>query len=74
LEQVINLIRPIGHFAGWEVPVEPMNTGFTGISKFSGKNLLVKSLYRSFCRMGLALSPDRHYLCCHLKKSKNRTI
>ena len=22
--------------------------------------------------MGLALSPDRHYLCCHLKKSKKQ--
>jgi hypothetical protein len=33
-----------------------MNTGFTGISKLSGENLLVKSLYRSFCRMKLTYS------------------
>jgi hypothetical protein len=35
---------PMGHFAGYDMPVEPMNTGFTGISKFSAKNLLLKLL------------------------------
>ena len=56
------------------MPVEPMNTGFTGISKYSSQNLLLKSLYWSFCRMEVALKPDSHRLVGIKKASKQNDL
>ena len=49
---------PIGHFAGYNMPAAPTNTGLRAFQLFGRQNILLKALNRSFCRLRLAGKSD----------------